>query len=273
MIENRDLCLSLVFEVEGGYVNDPNDPGRATNMGITQKTLSDWRGEEVGPEDVAQLTKQEATNIYLARYWQAVRGDQLPSGLDVYCADFAVGSGPARAAKILQTLVGAEADSFIGPLTMQAVRAKDPLKLLLDYHAARMEFLLGLSTWDKFGRGWTNRCNRVFAVAKDQVQKRPALAEAAGSKIIKTNVPAAGVGTLSIGYVLTEYGPQILQWLKTQADDPATIDRLQSGVTYVGNSSIAIHAILVLLAGLTISVGTHVVSAYWRNRMWRKGEV
>lgn len=271
--KSRDLWLSLVFEVEGGYSNHPEDPGRATNMGITQKTLSDWRGEEVGPEDVVQLTKAEATSIYMSRYWQSVRGDQLPPGLDVYCADFAVGSGPARAAKILQTLVGAEADSFIGPLTLAAIRKRDPLKLLLDYHAARMDFLLSLKTWDTFGRGWTNRCNRVFSVAKDQVQKRPALAEAAGSTIVKANgVSAIGSG-LSLAYIVDQYGAMILEWLKKAAEDPTTIDKLQSGVAYVSGSSALPMLATGLVGALVAILGVNGFSILKRMRMWSKGEV
>lgn len=273
MIENRELWLSLVFEVEGGYSNHPEDPGRATNMGITQKTLSDWRGEEVGPEDVVQLTKAEATSIYMARYWQAVRGDQLPSGLDVYCADFAVGSGPARAARVLQTLVGAEADSFIGPKTMEAIRKRDPLQLLLDYHAARMDFLLGLKTWDTFGRGWTNRCNRVFAVAKGQVQKRPALAEAAGSSIVKTNATAAVGSGVSLAVLIDQFGPMMLAWLKRFAEDPQAIDKLQSGVAYVSGSS-AMPMLATGLAGALLAIlGVNGFTILKRMRMWSKGEV
>lgn len=271
MMENRELWLSLVFEVEGGYVNNPDDPGRATNMGITQKTLSDWRGEECNPEDVIQLTKEEATSIYLSRYWQAVRGDQLPAGLDVYCADFAVGSGPARAAKELQHLVGADVDSFIGPLTMAAVRKRDPLQLLLDYHAARMQFLLGLSTWDKFGRGWTNRCTRVFAVAKDRVQKRPALAEAASSTIVQANGAAAAGSGLSLVWLLDQYGPTILEWLRRAAEDPDTIDKLQSGVAYVSRSS-ALPMLATGLAGALIAIlGVSGLTVWRRMRMYNTG--
>ena len=273
MIENRDLWLSLVFEVEGGYTNDPADSGGATNMGITQKTLADWRGEDVGPEDVAQITKADASNIYLARYWQAVRGDQLPAGLDVYCADFAVNSGPARAAKILQHLVGAEADSFIGPLTMEAVRKREPLQLLLDYHAARMEFLLGLSTWDKFGRGWTNRCNRVFAVAKDKVQRRPMMAEAAGSSIIKANGVAVAGSGFSLAWLLDQYGPMILNWIRQAAEDPQAIEKLQSGVTYVGNSSLAPMLLTGLAGALVATLGFGGFTIFKRMRMWQRGKV
>lgn len=273
MIENRDLWLENVLRVEGGYSYNKDDPGLATNFGITQKTLSDWRGEECGPEDVAQLTEEESRDIYLAKYWQVMRGDQLPGGIDAYACDFAVNSGPARAAKILQSLVDTKADSFIGPLTLEAIRKKQPLQLLLDYHAARMDFLMDLPHWDKFGRGWTNRCNKMLAVARSRIQARPAFAEAASSKIIKTNAPTAAIGLGSIGYALQQFGPQILAWLQAKADDPATLERLQSGVSYIGQSSTAMHLILVLLVALTASVGANVASVWWRNRMWRRGEV
>lgn len=271
MKENRELWLATIFEIEGGYVNHKDDPGKATNMGITQATLADWRGEPVNPEDVAQLTKEEATSIYMARYWQTVRGDQLPSGLDLYCADFAVNSGPSRAALELQKLVKTEADSFIGPKTLEAVRAEDPLKLLLNYHSARMSFLLGLKHWDTFGRGWTNRCNRVFALSQGVIQKRPAMAEAISSTIIKANVPAAGASTLGLGWVVTEYGPLVLEWLRAKADDPATLDQLQSGAAYVGSGGLPL--VVTVLGGLlAASAGVNVYTAWQRQNMWRKGE-
>lgn len=264
---NRELWLATIFEVEGGYVNHPDDPGRATNMGVTQATLADWRGEPVNPEDVAQLTKEEAKAIYLSRYWQVVRGDQLPSGLDLYVADFAVGSGPKRAALELQRLVDTEDDGFIGQKSLEAVRKCDPLKLLLSYHAARMNFLLGLKHWDTFGRGWTNRCNRVFAIAQGKIQKRPAAAEAVASNIIKTNAPTAVVNGGLLAWALTEYGPAIMDWLKS---DPDALDKLQSGVAYVGGPQ---QAILILGGAVGLNMLVNLATAWWRDRMWRKGEV
>lgn len=272
MKENREIWLEAVLRSEGGWSNHPKDGGGATQFGVTQRTLSDWRGEEVGPEDVAQLSEEEAKDIFLAKYWQVMRGDQLPSGLDVYACDFSVNSGPSRAAKILQELVGAKADSFVGPLTMEAIRKKEPLQLLLDYHAARMDFLMGLSNWDTFGKGWTSRCSRMLALGRTLVQKRPAMAEATSSTIIKANVPAAAASVGGLGWVVTEYGPLVLEWLRAKADDPATLDQLHSGVSYVGSGGLPLVA-TVLGGLLAASAGVNVYTAWQRQKMWRKGEV
>jgi len=220
MLENRDAWLDLVFRMEGGYSNHPDDPGRATNLGITQATLTAWRGEVCGPEEVKCLLEEEARDIYLSRYWGVMRGDQLPSGLDLYACDFAVNSGPARAAKILQEISGAKADSFIGPNTMAAIRAKAPLQLLLDYHAARMDYLIGLSTWDTFGKGWTNRCNKVLALARAKIDHKPTLTAMVNSKI----VAGASVGVASAATVVVSTPPG--QWAQMWDTARGVLDQL-----------------------------------------------
>jgi lysozyme family protein len=269
MIENRLVWLEAVLKSEGGYVNHPLDKGGPTNCGITMRTLSDWRGEECNIEDVTGLTEQEASDIYMSRFWQVMRGDQLPSGVDLYACDFAVNSGPGRAAKILQGLVDTKADSFVGPKTIEAVRKQDPLKLLLDLHGARMEFLMDLSTWDAFGRGWTNRCTKMLTLARSKVSARPGMAEAVGSKIISTGGPITAGSTIGLGVLLQQYGPQVLEWL----NEPANIEKLQGGVVYItdhGNLPTVIAALSGLLALTTSCLGAAV---FWRWRMFKKGEV
>lgn len=195
MIENRDLWLETVFAREAGYVNDPDDSGGPTNMGCTIATLSSWRGTAVTAQDVKDLTKDEARAIFLARYWQAVRGDQLPSGIDVYAGDMAILQGPGSAARLLQQVVHTESDGFIGPKTIEACRKLAPMQVLLDLHDARMEYLEGLPKWDKYGKGWSNRCRIVRDVARSCLDKRPTLTEMAKSTIVK----GAAVGTAVTG--------------------------------------------------------------------------
>jgi lysozyme family protein len=217
---------------------------------------------------VAQLTKEEATAIYLTRYWQAVKGDQLPSGIDLYCADFAVNSGLKNAARELQALVETKPDNFIGPDTLAAVRKKDPAKLLNEYHARRMNFLLGLKQWETYSRGWTDRCNRMWALAQQKVQASPTMAEAAGSKIVASNTAVGGLSLTGIAWAANQYGPQVLEWLK----DPDNIAKLQSGVTYVGNGGVPM-VVSVLGGLLALSVGVNGYSIWRRLKMFRKGEV
>ena len=198
MRENRETWLNMVFELEGGFVNRADDPGLATNMGITQATLEDWRGGPVTENDVKSLTRDEATEIYLARYWNVVRGDQLPSGIDLYVADTAVLQGPMRAAKLLQKVVATNVDGFIGNKTIEAARVRNNLETLLNMHDARMTFLAGLPHWDTFGRGWTNRCNRVLQASRAKIESRPILAEMLPSQTALGGVTAAIGGVIAL---------------------------------------------------------------------------
>src|SRR5688572_21931612 len=118
MRSNFEAVLSHEFKEEGGYVDHPKDPGGATNMGITHKTLANWR--RISPwwkldkVEVKNLTRAEASEIYRAKYWDLTQGDKLPAGVDLAVMDFAVNSGPARAAKALQRIVKAKVDGLIG---------------------------------------------------------------------------------------------------------------------------------------------------------------
>ena len=152
---------SYVLASEGGYVNHPRDPGKATNMGITIATLSAWRGTKVTNEDIRNLTQKEALAIYKAQYWDTVRADLLPLGLDYLTFDYAVNSGPARAIKDLQRTVGADGDGVIGQKTLSKIReyiaANGIQNLLNAYATRRWNFVQGLSTFSTFGNGWRRR--------------------------------------------------------------------------------------------------------------------
>ena len=152
---------SYVLASEGGYVNHPRDPGKATNMGITIATLRAWRGRPVTNADVRNLSQEEALQIYKAQYWDTVRADQLPLGLDYLTFDYGVNSGPARAIKDLQRTVGADADGVIGQKTLDAiasaVRRMGMEGLINAYATRRWNFVQGLSTFSTFGNGWRRR--------------------------------------------------------------------------------------------------------------------
>jgi len=162
--ETFGRALSLVLKHEGGYVDHPADPGGATNRGITLATLSTWRGRPVTKAEVKALTETEAAAIYRANYWNVVKGDDLPRGVDLAVFDFAVNSGPARAAKHLQALVGVDADGVIGPKTLAAIRSTKPSDLIRKLTRSRLAFLSGLPTWPTFGKGWRAR---VLGVEKE----------------------------------------------------------------------------------------------------------
>ena len=154
-----------VFKVEGGYVDHPRDPGGATNLGVTIGTLRAWRGRPVSKADVKALTKEEATAIYKAQYWDKVAGDDLPAGLDYAMFDFGINSGPSRAVKFLQRILGVKADGVIGVMTLEAVRQRPAVALISELCNARLAWLRRLKTWGTFGKGWTCRIEHVRATA------------------------------------------------------------------------------------------------------------
>lgn len=279
MIENREMWVAETLRMEGGdkYTNRPTDRGGPTKFGVTHKTLARWRKvDKVEPEEVAQLEQAEAEEIFRVDYWQAVRGDQLPAGIDFHVATIAVLSGVGTAAKMLQTVAregdkALKIDGLIGQKTIAAVRAMRPLDVLMKLSNAWLVYVVKIPG-EANDAGWVNRSFESFGIAETMLQARPMLADAASSKIIKTNVPVAVGGTGAIGYVLAQYGPQIMEWVTAKAQDPDTLDKLQSGVEYVGRNSGAMNIIVVLLVSLVASVGANFASAWWRNKMWRRGE-
>ncbi len=150
-------CVDMIFKHEGGFVEDPADPGGATNMGITQGTLAAWRGGPVSREDVQNLTREEAREIYRTQYWNALSCDALPTGIDLVVFDFGVNAGVSRSAKLLQRLVHVEPDGEVGPITVGAARAIDATHVINGFSDARMDHYRALSTWDRFRNGWTRR--------------------------------------------------------------------------------------------------------------------
>lgn len=156
---NFDRTLPWVLIHEGGFVDHPQDPGGATNLGVTQRVYSAWRASSgLTVQAVAHISQDEAAAIYRRQYWDAARCDDLPGGLDYAVFDFAVNSGPSRAVRYLQKVLGVAQDGAIGEVTIRAANARDDIpELIADYCGARMKFVRGLSTFKTFGRGWTRR--------------------------------------------------------------------------------------------------------------------
>lgn len=151
-----------LFASEGGYVDHPKDPGGATNHGITRKVLARWRGvtpwSALPKSEVRDLSLAEAAQIMKANYWDVIQGDKLPAGLDYAVFDYAVNSGPGRAVKDLQRVLGGiKVDGLIGVETLDAIKDRDVVELITDLCERRFAFVKGLSTFATFGKGWTRR--------------------------------------------------------------------------------------------------------------------
>jgi lysozyme family protein len=158
-------ALALVLRHEGGFVQHPADPGGATKFGITRETLSRARGRAVSVEDVRHLTPEETASIYRRFYWDAVQADALAPGLDLALFDLAVHSGPAKAVRMLQCVLGVQADGIMGPVTLKAARKADSEHVIRNLIRVRLEFLSRLRTWPVFGRGWQRRVLNVEQAA------------------------------------------------------------------------------------------------------------
>lgn len=153
-------ALPIILGHEGGYVDHPKDPGGATNMGITHRTLAAWRGEPVTKQDVKDIGLAEVEAIYRANYWDLVWGDDLPDGLDLVVFDYAVNSGVSRSAKALQKALGVAQDGVIGVITMRAAADLSGDEVSAAINAVcdqRLAFLKRLKTWPTFGKGWERR--------------------------------------------------------------------------------------------------------------------
>jgi lysozyme family protein len=158
MRENYPQIQAWIGLSEGGFVNHPKDPGGATDRGITQRTYDAWNRRSGRPrKSVRGISKAEAERIIEFQYMDAVRADALPSGLDYAMSDYSVNSGPGRAAKDLQRVLGVKADGVIGLETLAAVASENTQDLIVSLCRRRMTFLKRLRHWGAFGKGWTRR--------------------------------------------------------------------------------------------------------------------
>jgi len=165
MFSNFDKSLAAVLVHEGGYVFKSTDPGGETNLGCTKAVWEEYCGHMVDTKTMKALTPADVEPLYKAKYWDKVKGNDLPSGVDYVVFDAAINSGPSRAAKWLQACVNVYADGIIGNMTIQATRNKDPKELINDYCAYRLAYLKMLQTWQTFGKGWERRVKEVNATA------------------------------------------------------------------------------------------------------------
>lgn len=146
-----EQALDLVLGFEGGFANDPNDPGGATNYGITQHTYDDYRRNAgLSQQSVRGITHQEVTLIYKSNYWIDGGCDKLDL-IDPFLAlvhfDGCVNSGIGQQARILQRCAGVIADGALGPISLSAIKAivqKDRHNFRVRYLAARLDFYLDL---------------------------------------------------------------------------------------------------------------------------------
>ena len=167
MKSNYDKCLKTILHHEGGYVNHPKDPGGETNLGVTKRVYQ----EHGGTKDMKNLLVEDVAPIYKKGYWDKIKGDDLPGGLDLCVFDFGVNAGPGRAAKFLQQMIGTTVDGGIGPNTLakveEYVRENGEHETVKKYQEMRQKYYEQLSTFATFGKGWTRRVEETTKLALD----------------------------------------------------------------------------------------------------------
>jgi len=167
--DNWEKCFALVLKNEGGYVDNPADPGGATNLGCTKAVWEQYVGHSVTKDDIKALTPNDVMPLYKAKYWDTIKGDDLPEGVDYAVFDFAINSGPSRAAKTLQSVLSTNPDGQIGPATLRALETSNPREVATAVCEARLAFLQSLPTYGTFGKGWSRRVSEVEQTAFNMV--------------------------------------------------------------------------------------------------------
>lgn len=172
-------CLRFVRRWEGGWSDHKDDPGGATQYGITLATYTSWRRSQGLPDpsadDLRAITEEEVEAIYQQNYWGACRCDELPLPIALVVFDMAVNAGPSRSIRLLQEALGVKVDGIIGPKTLAAARAADPQKAAAEFTARRSLYYASLSTFRTFGLGWMRRTAAALSTATVMAIHSPAL--------------------------------------------------------------------------------------------------
>lgn len=148
-----DEAFRIVVGHEGGYVDDPRDPGGRTKFGISQRSYPNL--------DIGALTLDDAKRIYKRDFWERAHCHIMDPGLALIVFDAAVNNGVGQAARWLQAALGVTVDGVIGPATRAALAQANAEEVLTELHASRIYMMAGLSTWKTFGRGWSRRLARL----------------------------------------------------------------------------------------------------------------
>jgi len=165
MKKNWKQAFEQMLKSESGFSDDERDKGNklpdgrkgSTMLGVTQYNWEQHVGHQVTHDDMRALTPADVEPLYKKRYWDAVRADELPSGIDYLIFDMGVNSGPGRSIMLLQAALGVSVDGGFGPITMAALQAIDPVTLIERFSAEKVAFYRGLDDFKTYGTGWLNR--------------------------------------------------------------------------------------------------------------------
>lgn len=158
-------ALDFVLKWEGKFSNHPDDPGGATNFGITQRTYDVYRTKlKRTLQSVKKINSLEVVDIYDDFFWEKIKGDELPENIAMALFDWAVNTGVRRAIRHLQLVLMVKEDGVMGPITIKSAKemSKNQLKLFLDVR----ERFYKKQNKPMFLRGWLNRLNNLRDLLK-----------------------------------------------------------------------------------------------------------
>ena len=164
------MLIPFIKKWEGGYVDDPDDTGGATNMGVTMATYEAYCRKKGYPRPTKCRLKamSDATwkEIFKTMYWDKCQGDRINSqSVANMLVDWYWCSGN-KAAKKTQKVLGLKQDGIIGPLSIAAINSKSPLPLFGMIAEERRAFIRNIVESNpvkrKYLRGWMNRINNII---------------------------------------------------------------------------------------------------------------
>lgn len=173
MEANFAPALKHVLIKEAGFQDDPRDRGNrlpdgragSTNLGVTQSVWESFVGHPVSKDDMKRLNTERVSRLYKHKYWDAVHGDDLPSGIDYLVFDFGVNAGTGRAIKLLQSVLGVTVDGAIGTKTLDAVKKVPIETLMVEYTQAKEDHYRSCVEFPIYGRGWLARNAEAKVIA------------------------------------------------------------------------------------------------------------
>ena len=147
-----DDAFDRLLGHEGGYVNNPEDPGGETNWGISKRSYPHL--------NIKTLTRDQAKEIYRADFWLRIKADRLPDGVAFQLFDFAINSGIETAVRYLQRAVGVADDGHWGPRSQAAADSTSETDMIMLLNAERLDFMTRLKNWPNASKGWARRISQ-----------------------------------------------------------------------------------------------------------------
>lgn len=169
--ENFAAFLKFVLQEEGGWADNPHDPGGKTMKGITLRTFQAFFHGGTA-DQLRHITDEQAGTIYRRNYWGLMGCDNLPSGVDIMIGDFGVNAGPSRSVGCLQVIAGVTRDGIDGAITEAAVAKLAATTVITKLGAMQRAHYRALPTYDDFGRGWEARTDRRLKLALELLPAR-----------------------------------------------------------------------------------------------------